>query len=116
MLLSRQQSQDEVKPEIKSKSSWKLYSQGLITQLSNPKAILFFSALLPQFITPGQSMAYQVLILGIVSVSVEFPVLVTYGWLAERGSRLIPQKYSSIPDRVAGGFLISAGIGLALKK
>ena len=116
MLFSRNQAQEEEKPEIKSKSSWKLFSQGLITQLSNPKAIIFFSALLPQFVSPGQSMLHEVLILGIVSISVEFPVLVSYGWLAERGSRLIPRKYSSIPDRVAGGFLVSAGIGLALTK
>jgi|SRR5882724_5989923 len=117
MLFSRSQPEsEEQKPEIKSKSSLRLFSQGLITQLSNPKAIIFFSALLPQFISTGQSMPYQVLILGFVSISVEFPVLVSYGWLAERGTRLIPQKYSSIPDRVAGGFLVSAGIGLALTK
>jgi len=82
MLFSRSQLEtEEQKPEIKSKSSLRLFSQGLITQLSNPKAIIFFSALLPQFISTGQSMPYQVLVLGIVSISVEFPVLVRMaGW------------------------------------
>ncbi len=45
--------------------------------------------------------------------AVEFPVLVTYGWLVQTGSRLIPESFSSLPERVAGGFLITAGVGLA---
>jgi threonine/homoserine/homoserine lactone efflux protein len=58
-------------------------------------------------------MFLQFLVLGVVSLVVEFPVLMFYGWLAERGGSLVPARYSSLPDRVAGGFLISAGVGLA---
>ena len=36
-----------------ARSKWRLFGQGLTVALTNPKAILFFSALFPQFITPN---------------------------------------------------------------
>ena len=97
-----------------ARCSLRLFSQGLITQLSNPKAILFFAALLPQFVSMGHNVMEQFVILGVVSITVEFPVLLAYGWVAERGSKLTRKgRFSSLPDRVAGAFLIGAGVGLA---
>jgi homoserine/homoserine lactone efflux protein len=96
-----------------------LFSQGLVTQLANPRAIVFFTALLPQFISAGRASAgstgvvRQFVVLGLVSIAVELPVLAAYGWLADRGGSLIPEKFSSLPERVAGGFLIGAAVRLA---
>jgi homoserine/homoserine lactone efflux protein len=96
------------------KRALRLFSEGLITQLSNPKAIVFFSALLPQFVSPDGSILEQFAILGIVSLAIELVVLVSYGWAAERGSRMILKgRFVLITDRVAGGFLVCAGLGLA---
>jgi len=95
------------------KRSLKLFSQGLLTQLANPKAIVFFTALLPQFVSPNGRVVEQFVLLGVVSIAVEFPVLVGYGWLAQRGRKLFPERFSSLPSRIAGGFLIGAGLGLA---
>lgn len=113
MLISKSESLEVGERAVMSRRSLKLFSQGLITQLSNPKAIVFFTALLPQFITPGERMFEQFLILGLVSIAVELPVLAAYGWAAERGGKLIPERFSSLPDRIAGVFLIGAGVGLA---
>ena len=90
-----------------------LFWRGFVTQLSNPKAIVYFTALLPQFVATSGHVFEQFLILGIVSIAVEGPVLLAYGWAAERGGRLIPDRFSSLPDRIAGLFLIGAGVGLA---
>ncbi len=95
-------------------NSRRLYTQGLITQLSNPKAIIFFTALLPQFITVNEQATLQFFILGVISILVETPVLVVYGWLAEHGRRRIPVRLATLPDRIAGLFLIGTGISLAL--
>jgi threonine/homoserine/homoserine lactone efflux protein len=114
MLLANKHPEDAHQDMIKPKRSVKLFSEGLVTQLSNPKAIVFFSALLPQFVSPGGNVLEQFMILGMISVAVEFPVLLIYGWAAERGSRLIVKgKFSTWPDRIAGGFLIGAGVSLA---
>lgn len=103
--------------EIIPTSKQKLFREGLLTQLANPKAILFFAALLPQFIDAHQATAYQFIILGIISVMIEYPILVTYGWLAEKGSNWFRHsKYANWIDRVAGVFLIGAGIKLAFMK
>lgn len=98
---------------VRSRRSLKLYSQGLITQLTNPKAILFFTALVPQFVSPTTHIFKQFVVLGIVSIAMEIPVLLAYAWLAERGGRLIPKAFSTLPERIAGVFLIGAGAGLA---
>lgn len=113
MLISKSETPNSDEPAALPNRSLRLFSQGLITQLSNPKAIVFFTALLPQFVTPGEWMFQQFIVLGLVSIAVEFPVLAAYGWVAERGGKLIPEKFASLPDRVAGVFLIGAGVGLA---
>jgi homoserine/homoserine lactone efflux protein len=113
MLVSRDESRETDYLRLEKSPSVKLFSQGLITQLANPKAIVFFTALLPQFVSPGGQIFEQFLTLGIVSIAVELPVLVSYGWLAQRGTALIPEKLSLLPQRIAGGFLIGAGVGLA---
>ena len=96
------------------KRSARLFSEGLVTQLSNPKAMVFFSALLPQFVSPDGGVLEQFAVLGIVSLAIELVVLLSYGWAAERSSRLILKgRFALLTDRIAGGFLVCAGLGLA---
>jgi homoserine/homoserine lactone efflux protein len=114
MLMSKGELSEQLEQATSQQVSRKLFSQGLVTQLANPKAIVFFTALLPQFITTEENVLLQFFILGVTSIVVEFPVLVAYGWIAERGRRLIPNgRFSALPDRLAGMFLIGTGIGLA---
>jgi homoserine/homoserine lactone efflux protein len=65
----------------------RLFRQGLLMQLANPKAILFFAALVPQFIDAQIAPPPQFFVLGIISVSIQFPTLVLYGWLAAQGGQ-----------------------------
>jgi homoserine/homoserine lactone efflux protein len=105
---------DEAEDAPREKSSARLFRDGLITQLSNPKAIVFFSALLPQFMRPGVSVVEQMAVLGIISLAIEFVVLFGYGWAADRGSRMVLKgRFALLTDRIAGSVLVCAGIGLA---
>lgn len=88
------------------------FIQGLLTQLSNPKAIVFFTALLPQFVDPTRPIAIQFLILGVISIVVELPVLLLYGYAADRG-RARYGKHAPLFERLAGACLIAAGAKLA---
>ena len=62
----------------------RVYLGAVTLQLANPKALLFFLALLPQFIDPAQAVVPQMLILAATSILPEFCILMGYGWLAHR--------------------------------
>lgn len=90
------------------------FRRGFLIQAANPKTLLFFGALLPQFVDPAAGLATQIAILGVTSVVVEFAVLAAYGTLAGRARLLVGQAaVVRWFERVAGGLLIAAGIGMA---
>jgi homoserine/homoserine lactone efflux protein len=63
-----------------------VYLGALTLQMANPKALLFFLALLPQFIDPSSPVVPQMLILAATSMVPEFCILAGYGWLAHRAA------------------------------
>jgi homoserine/homoserine lactone efflux protein len=65
----------------------RVYIGALTLQLANPKALLFFLALLPQFIDLKSPVIPQMLILTATSMIPEFCILMGYGWLASRAVR-----------------------------
>lgn len=91
----------------------KMFSQGLVTQVANPKAVVFFTALLPQFISPDGNLIFQFVVFGLTSICVELCVLIAYGWSAEKGARLLGERAALLFERAGGALLIFAGIGLA---
>jgi threonine/homoserine/homoserine lactone efflux protein len=88
------------------------FMQGLLTQLANPKAIVFFTALLPQFVDPTQPMTMQFVILGVISIVLELPVLLLYGFAADRG-RARYGRHAALFERLAGACILAAGAKLA---
>lgn len=95
-------------------SAARTFVNGVVLQVANPKALVFFTALLPQFIDPAGSVAWQVTILAVTSVVIEFFVLAGYGTLAGRFTgRAIQPRFATLTNRVAGSLLVSAGAGMA---
>jgi homoserine/homoserine lactone efflux protein len=93
----------------------RVLGRAFATQAANPKALLFFAALLPQFIAPNEPVARQILMLGLTSMVVEFAVLFAYGALAGRASRVLQRpRFATATNRAAGGLLVGAGVGLGL--
>jgi threonine/homoserine/homoserine lactone efflux protein len=88
------------------------FLQGLVTQLANPKAIVFFTALLPQFIDPNGPVTLQFVVLGLISTVIELPVLAFYAFAADRG-RALYRRHTRLIERIAGGLLVAAGAKLA---
>jgi threonine/homoserine/homoserine lactone efflux protein len=103
-------------PEEKSndRSGPRILRDGFLLQAANPKAILFFTAILPQFINAHHNVAFQIFILGISSIVVEFIILFTYGQLAGRALAIARNpRFEKLTNRIAGSLLMCAGVGLA---
>ena len=92
----------------------RIVGRGFGVQAAKPKALVFFTALLPQFIDPGGSVGTQVLILGVTSQVVELAVLATYGMLAARAAYVATRPaFLGVTNRLAGGLLVGAGLQMA---
>ena len=90
------------------------FTHGFLTQSANPKLIVFFTALLPQFIDPAGAVGMQVAVLGLSSLLIELAVLVGYVALTERGRRMVSApRLGAVLQRAGGLLLIGAGAGLA---
>lgn len=90
----------------------RLFGDGLFVAVSNPKALLFFAAFLPQFMVPGASFASQLLVLGGTFVLVEVVYKLV---LAGLSGRIAPWlgRHGRTFNRAAGGTFIGIGATLA---
>lgn len=80
----------------------------------NPKTLLFNAAFLPQFLSPGAG-AGQFLLIATVFLAVL--LLGDLLWAAFASSaRQVLIRYGRLRNRLTGGFLVTAGIGLALSR
>ena len=97
-------------------SGMKSFTQAFITQAANPKAILFFVALLPQFVNTHGNIFLQFFILSVTTILPETFILMGYGWLAAKSKHLAGEnaRFRKIQDRVSGTILVSLGINLLL--
>jgi homoserine/homoserine lactone efflux protein len=94
-----------------------LFLQGLAIQITNPKALLFVSALLPQFIEPQRPLALQLVTLGAITIVMDLVVLSSYAFLAERGVRSFrSSRFSVWLERVFGAALVLFGFRLLLSR
>ena len=92
-----------------------LFLQGLLINLTNPKAIIFIGALVPQFIDPGRSQVGQYLLIAATLCLTDIVVMSAYALAAGRlGSWLHDPKAIRLQNRAFGGLFISAGTLLAL--
>ena len=104
-------------PPTPMRTGRRTWLHGMITQGANPKALVFFTAFLPQFVNPAEPLAPQIAILAATSILIEFGVLASYAALASRVSHFAQRpRFASVFHRVGGAMLIGAGAGLAALK
>ncbi|CBV41159.1 LysE family translocator [Halomonas elongata] len=94
-------------------SRWRTFLEGYLVAISNPKAILFFSALFPQFIVPESALVPQFALLIATFMMMSFMTLVGYGLLARRlVSQLRSPRWTRYIQRLMGSLFIGLGISL----
>ena len=88
-----------------------MFNQGFLVAVSNPKALIFFAAFLPQFMVPGVSFTAQLAIFGGTFVIVEVLYELLLAVMAERIAPWL-NRHGRWFNRAAGATFV--GIGAAL--
>ena len=94
----------EVKPR-------RMFHQGFMVAVSNPKGLIFFAAFLPQFIVPGVPYSVQLAVFGGTFVVVEVLYELLLAGLARRIAPWLA-RHGRWFNRAAGGTFV--GLGAAL--
>lgn len=89
----------------------RMFTQGFLAAISNPKAMLFYGAFLPQFVDPARSLLTQFLIMAGTFAAIEF--LVEY-LLARLAHRVRPwlERAGRRFNKACGGLFALMGIAL----
>ena len=94
------------------------FTQGAVSNLSNPKIAIFYFAYLPQFIAPENNYPTEtLLVLGIAFALITFVVKVPIGYLAGTFSGWIKARptVQKWLNRTSGSVLIGLGVRLAFE-
>ena len=91
----------------------RMFRQGLLAAISNPKVLLFYGAFLPQFIAPGRDLWVQFVVMAGTFAAVE--CLVEFG-LASLAHRIRPwlQRTGRKFNRACGGLFGLMGAALPM--
>jgi len=96
---------------------WQAFRQGVLVDVLNPKAAIFFMAFLPQFVRPehGNS-SIQLVVLGLLVILVAIIIESLFVLAAARSTHFFRRnpKASAWLDRILGTIFVSLGIRLAL--
>ncbi|MEJ2900367.1 LysE family transporter [Acinetobacter sp. NS-4] len=102
----------EIQQEQPNKSIPKLVLYGFLVNMSNPKAIVFLLAVLPQFLDLSKPQWIQYLIMAVTMVSIDLIVMAGYTGLAAKVLRLLksPKQQKYMNRTFAVLFSCAAGL------
>ena len=90
--------------------------QGFLVMMSNPKALFWFGAFIPQFIDPKGHYVAQIAFLGITAMVIALFSDGAYAVLTGRAGAFLSKRKVRLVSRLSGSFLIGGGLWLALRK
>ena len=97
------------------RSARAIFGRAVLVSLTNPKTLLFYGAFFPQFVTPGPGAVAQVAVLSAVflALAIGFDSLWALAAAWARGALAMRGR---LRNRLSGGVLVGAGVGLALAR
>ncbi|MGH1479553.1 MAG: LysE family translocator [Geminicoccales bacterium] len=90
--------------------------EGLLVVWSNPKALLFFGAFIPQFVNPTGDAVFQTLLLGGIFMITATVLDSGYALAAGQAGRWMTGTKVRLLERISGSFLIGGGLWLAFNR
>jgi len=92
------------------------FLQGFLVMMSNPKALFWFGAFIPQFVNPNGDYVGQVVLLGLTAMAAAAISDGGYAILAGRAGKLLSRQRVLWVSRISGVCLIGGGAWLALAR
>jgi Putative threonine efflux protein len=91
-----------------------VFTRGFLVNITNPKGIIFFAAILPQFIDVARPQAAQYAILAATTFAVDLVIMMGYTALAAKVLRVMSEpRHLRWVNRGIGGAFVAAGVALA---
>jgi homoserine/homoserine lactone efflux protein len=98
----------------RGRDSREVFLKGFFVNLTNPKGIIFYVAVLPQFIDVARPQFAQYAILGLTTLVVDMVVMAGYIGLAARVLAVMKDpSHLRWVNRILGGAFVAAGMALA---
>jgi len=95
-------------PQRRSQRS---FVEGLLCELSNPKSLIVFTSVIPQFLSTDPP-ALEVAAYGVLFAALGFASLMVYVWALSAGRRVVRGKLTDRLLRGSGAVLIAFGVDL----
>jgi homoserine/homoserine lactone efflux protein len=106
---------DLTRTRAEPKSVRAIYLRALLVSLTNPKTLLFYGAFFPQFVSMDRPVGPQLAVLSVTCFVIA--VVVDGGWVLVAGrARGVLGSRGRLRNRLSGGFLVGAGVALALAR
>ena len=90
--------------------------QGFVVIWSNPKALLFFGAFIPQFVDPAAGATGQTVLFGLIFMVVATIFDSLYALAAGGAGAWLSRERIRLTERISGSFLIAGGLWLAFSR
>jgi homoserine/homoserine lactone efflux protein len=91
-----------------------LLARGFLVNATNPKALLFYLAVLPQFVVPDAPLLSQYVVIGLTFVTVDVIVMTVYAGLSTRMLKFLGARQQLMLNRFFSSLFAIAAMALAL--
>lgn len=99
------------------KGLFSMARQEFLVAIGNPKAILLFTAFLPQFVDQAGAVTEQFAVLGVLFLALECLAIAIYAWMGIHACRLFARPSGKrLFNRVCAGLLASAASALLVAR
>jgi len=96
-------------------SRWLCWREGVLVAVTNPKALIFVTALFPVFLDAHRPLGLQFMIMTGTLMAFSFACLMSYGLMANRVRQWFAKPgHQRVFQRTAGGVFVGMGLSLLL--